>query len=195
MLQFVDTNVRLGAATEEASPEEWSREITPLHHLIFQADPKHHLYHRTQVILGQQLFQHGASANLGAFSDGTTPLHIACDSGVVTNLGFIQLLLEMGANPNMQDSQGMTAVMSTVKFAPGAAKFLLEWSTTPTTDIDIHITDQTGATLLDMVRSTIEDFSDHAALPDCPDRTKNVFLLQQWHDIEKMLVERGAAEE
>jgi hypothetical protein len=82
MLQFVNTNVRLG-------PEDLSTEITPLHNLTFQADPQHHLFHKNQVILGQQLFRHGANANLGAFSDGPTLLHIACDSGVVTNLDFI----------------------------------------------------------------------------------------------------------
>jgi hypothetical protein len=110
----------------------------------------------------------------------------------VTNLDFIQLLLEKGANPNMQNIDGRTPLMCATPMAPGAAKFLLEWSTRPTsTDIDIHITTRTGVTLLDMVHSTIVDFSDQAALPDNPDQqVKYAFLLQQWREIEKMLVER-----
>jgi hypothetical protein len=85
--------------------------------------------------------------------------------------------------------------MYTVNFAPGAAKFLLEWCTPTTTDIDIHITNQAGATLLDMVHCTIEELSDPAAPPDPDDpnqQVKNAFLLQQWREIEKMLVERGS---
>jgi ankyrin repeat protein len=91
MLQFVDANVRLGAAAE-ATSEELSAGLTPLHHLIIQLDPEDHSFHKNQVILGQQLFRHGANADLNAFSHGTTPLHIACDSSTVTNLDFIQLL-------------------------------------------------------------------------------------------------------
>jgi hypothetical protein len=186
MLQFVDTNVRLGAANEE-DPREG---LTPLHHLSCHADPNDHSFHRNQVILGQQLFRHGASANLGAYTAGLTPLHIACHSGTVTNLDFIQLLLENGASANVQDTHGETPVMCAIPMAPGAAKFLLEWSTTPTTDINIHITNQTGATLLGMVNSTVEKFSNKAALPDSPERIKYAFLLEQWREIEKMLVER-----
>jgi hypothetical protein len=76
--------------------------------------------------------------------------------------------------------------MCTILFAPGAAKFLLEWSTPPTTDIDIH-------TALGLVRSTIESISDHAELHGCPDlQAKHDFLLQQRREIEKMQVERGS---
>jgi hypothetical protein len=185
MLQFVDANVRKGAAaTEEASPEELLRGPTPLHHLSCHADPKHLSFNRNQVILGQQLFRHGANANLDASPNGCTSLHIACNT---------TLLLENRANPNVQDSYGMTSVMATVQFAPGAVKFLLGWSTPPTIDIDIHITDQTGATLLDMVHSTIDEISDpHAAVYDSLDQQViHAFLLQQWREIEKMLVERG----
>jgi hypothetical protein len=54
MLQFVDANVRLGAATEEDPRGELG--LTPLHHLPYQADPKDQSFHKNQVILGQQLF-------------------------------------------------------------------------------------------------------------------------------------------
>jgi hypothetical protein len=120
MLQFVDANERWADSTEELATGP-----TPLHRLSHEADPKDHAFHKNQVILGQQLFRHGANANLDA--DGVTPLHLACHSCVVTNLDFIQLLLEKGASPNVQDRNGVTPVMSTVKSAPGAAKFLLEW--------------------------------------------------------------------
>jgi hypothetical protein len=45
-----------------------------------------------------------------------------------------------------------------------------------------------------MVRCTItvEEFSDKVALPDNPDRVQHEFVLQQWREIEEMLVERGA---
>jgi hypothetical protein len=97
-------------------------------------------------------------------------LHFACHSAFVTNLDFIQLLLEKDANPNIQDINGMTPVMSTIEMAPGAAKFLLEWPTSPTTDIDIHITNRAGVKLLGLVHSAIKDLSDQAALPDSPDQ-------------------------
>jgi hypothetical protein len=181
MLYFVDANLELATG------------MTPLHHLSYQRDPKDHSFHKNQVILGQQLFRHGANANLGTLPAGLTPLHSACNSSVVTNLDFIQLLLENGASPNAQDVDGMTPVMYTLDMAPGAAKFLLEWCTPSTTDIDIHIrTNQLGITLFDMVHLTILEFADQAASPDCPDqRVKNSFLLQQWREIETMLVERG----
>jgi hypothetical protein len=99
--------------------------------------------------------------------------------------------LENGASPNVQDNQGITPVMSTIPMAPGAAKFLLEWPTTPTTNVDVHIINRAGETLLDMLQSTIEDFFHRAELHDSPDqRVKHAFLLQQWREIGEMLVER-----
>jgi hypothetical protein len=188
MLQFVDANVRRGD-----SPEELARGFTPLHFLSLQASPNDHSFHQNQVILGQQLFRHGANANLGLSINGVMPLHLACNSNNVTNLGFIQLLLEKGANPNAHDVHEMTPVMATLPMAPGAAKFLLEWSTPPTTDIDTHITARSGVNLLGLVRLTIENLSDQDTLHDNSDQQiKHTFLLQQWREIEKMLVERGS---
>ena len=108
-------------------------------------------------------------------------------------LDFIQLLLEKGANPNVQNIDGITPVMSAFPMAPGAATFLLERPTSP--DIDIHMINRAGVTLLDMVHSAIGWVPDPAAAsdPDDPDRqVKYAFLLQQWREIEKMLVERGS---
>jgi ankyrin repeat protein len=109
-------------------PEELATGPTPLHHLSYQADPQDRFFHKNQVILWQQLFRHGANANLAdVLPAGRAPLHIACHSRSVTNLDFIQLLLEMGASPNVQNVlYGMTPVMPTIPMAPGAAKFLLE---------------------------------------------------------------------
>jgi hypothetical protein len=188
MLLFVDANVRLADAEEEESREELATGPTPIHHLSGLADPKDHSFH----ILGQQLFRHGA--NLDATPEGRTPLHLACHSISVTNLDFIQLLLEKGANPNAQGIIEDTTLMSAVPDAPGAAKFLLEWSTPPTTDIDIHIIiNRFGVTVVDMVHGAIEKFSNPDELADNPDkRVKHAFLLQQWCEIEEMLVERGS---
>jgi hypothetical protein len=112
---------------------------------------------------------------------------MACFSGNVTNLDFVELLLEEGADPNAQDDQGLSPLMHTSPGAPGAAKFLLNWPTT-----DANITTRSRATFLAVVRSTIVGFSDKVALPDNPDQVQHQFLLQQWRGIEEILVERGA---
>jgi hypothetical protein len=76
--------------------------------------------------------------------------------------------------------------MCTLRLAPGAANFLLEWPTT-----DVKITAQSGASFLAKVREAVANFSDLIALPDNPDRVKDQFVLQQWREIEEMQVERG----
>jgi hypothetical protein len=77
--------------------------------------------------------------------------------------------------------------MWAVPFAPGAAKFLLNWPTT-----DANITMRFGQSFLATVRLTITDVSDKVARPDNPEKVQYQFLLQQWREIEEMLVERGA---
>jgi hypothetical protein len=47
-------------------------------------------------------------------------LHNACFAGVVTNLDFVEFLLE-GADPNAQAYMGVTPLMLTTPYAPGAA--------------------------------------------------------------------------
>jgi hypothetical protein len=42
------------------------------------------------------------------------------------------------------------------------------------------------------VRWAVKKFSDQVALPDNPDQIQHQFLLQQWRDIEEMMVDRGA---
>jgi ankyrin repeat protein len=112
----------------------------------------------------------------------------------VTNLDFVEYLLEVGADPNAKHHLGLTPVMFTMPYAPGAAKFLLKWPTT-----DANITTRSGGSFLAMVRWTIAewDLSDKVALPGNPDNSEQIqrqFQLQQWRDIEESLVERGAAD-
>ncbi len=80
--------------------------------------------------------------------------------------------------------------MYTFPMAPGAVKFLLEWSTPPnTTDIDIHITTRAGMTLLNMSHSILGYFLNDSLLEN-PDLEVTNFMLQQWCDIHKLVVEK-----
>jgi hypothetical protein len=80
----------------------------------------------------------------------------------------------------------MTTLMRTTPYAPGAGKFLLNW---PTTDFNMT-TD--GVSFLALVRLSIEDFPYQIEPPENPDHIHHQFLLQQWREIEGMLLERGA---
>jgi ankyrin repeat protein len=117
---------------------------------------------------------------------GITPLHAACYRDNVTNLDFVEYLLEVSADPNAQDHQGVTPFMYTIPDAAGAAKFLLNCPNT-----DANITTRSGASFLSKVREAVKRFSDAIARPDNPDQIQHQFLLQQWRDIEATLVERG----
>jgi hypothetical protein len=124
-----------------------------------------------------------------AYSNGVTPLHNACHSETTTNLDFIQLLLENGADPNTQDQKGMTPLIHTIKMAPGAATFLLEWPTT-----NVNIIDRSGSSFPAYVREVVEILSGLVALPDNTDRAKQKFLHQQWCEIEEILMERKSVD-
>jgi ankyrin repeat protein len=116
-----------------------------------------------------------------------TPLHGGCYSDVVTNLYFVELLLEKDADPNAEDSAGQKPLMYTIPDAPGAAKFLLNWPST-----NANITTRSGMSFLASARSLITLYSDLIAEPDNPEQVQHQFVLRQWRDIEEMLVERGA---
>jgi hypothetical protein len=177
LLQFVDPNV-LWRDGEIRFPL--------LHKLARMADPSDYSTNENQLILGRQLIEHGANVNTCACPGGETPLHYACHSSSTTNLDFIQLLLKNGADPNVQDHDGWTPLLSTIYWAPGAAKFLLDCPAT-----DVSITTSSGASFPAGVRWIVEHLSQLVALTDNPDRVKHQFVLQQWRDIEEMLVERG----
>jgi hypothetical protein len=178
MLQCFDSSVPLGEKDN----------FTPLHQLADVADPFDYSTHENQLILAKQLIEHGANINAASTPHSLTPLHKACFSGVVTNLDFIEYLLEAGANPNAQDFQGMTPLLQTTPYSPSAAKFLLNW---PTTNANIPTRD--GVSFLVGVRELILIFSHQIKDPRNPDKIQEEFLLKQWREIEEMLVERGAA--
>jgi hypothetical protein len=186
LLQFVDPSM-LSGRHHEAMQEGGTRG-TLLHCLARMADPtsSDYLIHENQLTLGRQVIEHGANVNAASYPEGETPLHLACHSATTTYLDFIQLLLENGADPNTQDQRGMTPLIHTVRMAPGAAKFLLEWATT-----DVNITASSGASFLAYVRLAIEHSADQVSLPDNPDMVKDRFVLQQWREIEETLVERA----
>jgi hypothetical protein len=179
LLQFVDPSVLSG---------DDDHGMTLLHSLADMADPFDYSTHENQFILAKQLIEHGANANAVSMPHSKTPLHHCCWSDVVTNLDFVELLLEKGADPNAQDNEGTTPLMWATPGAPGAAKFLLNWPTT-----DVNITSRCGRSFLDVVRSTIKNIAFKVAFPGNTDRVQHQFLLQQWREIEEMVVERGAA--
>jgi hypothetical protein len=181
MLQFVDPSVLFGKG-------ETTKE-TPLHHLADLAAPSDYSTHEKQLILAKQLIEHGVDVNAVSSPYARTPLHKACHLVTVTNLDYVELLLEAGANPNAQDHLGLTPLMCTTEFAPGAAKFLLNWPTT-----DVNLTTRSGASFLARVRNTVKYFSKKVARPDNPEKFQHQFLLQQWREIEEMLVKREAVD-
>jgi hypothetical protein len=154
------------------------------------AAPRDYSTHENQVTLGRQIIEHGASVDLVTSANDKTPLHFACHSGVVTNLAFIQLLLENGADPNAKGQHGKTPFLRTMLYSPAVAKFLLEWHST-----DANVTTDKGVSFLAGVRLTVN--SDPVARfpsSDHPEVVKVRFALQQWREIEAILVEKGAVD-
>jgi hypothetical protein len=180
LLEFVDPSVLFGNGETG---------FTLLRMLAQLLDPSEYSTHENQLILAKQLIEHGANVNAISIQHGETPLHMACFASNVTNLDFVEYLLEKGADPNVQNHAGLTPLMQTTPDAPGAARFMLNWPTT-----DANTTTRSGASFLASVRLAITAFSDKVALPDHPEKAQHQFLLQQWREIEEMLVERGAAD-
>jgi hypothetical protein len=182
MLQLCGPNVLTG--DDDGPLQENEDRVTPLHDVADLADPSDYSTHKHQLILAKQLIEHGANVNAVTKNEGKTPLHMACSGNNVTNLDFVEILLEGGADPNIQDYSGETALMCTIPEIPGAAKFLLNWPTT-----DVNITTPKGESFLVLVRFAITTCSNQT--PGDPDQIKRQFLLEQWCDIEEMLVQRG----
>ena len=179
LLQVVDPNVP--NALQGGKVKE-----TPLHDLAQQSDTSDYSVHENLLILAKQLIAHGANGNTISTSRGDTPLHLACHSANVTNLDFIELLLKEGADPNAKDHLGRTPLGNSIRFAPGAAKFLLNWPTT-----DANITNRSGQSFLARIREAALYITNEIAHPDNNEKVQHQFLLRQWRDIEDMLVERG----
>jgi ankyrin repeat protein len=160
LLQIVDPNMLFGR-------NEGGR-VTPLHLLAELADPFDYSTHDKQLILVKQLIKYGADVNAVSNPDGLTPLYYACFKGYVTNLDFVELLLEEGADPNFQVGIGLTPLMFTRKFAPGAAEFFAE--------LAYHRRQYHHSieeTFLARVRMDVKHFSDESARPGSTDRVQH----------------------
>jgi ankyrin repeat protein len=179
-LQFVDASVM---------SMDGDKGSTPLHWVAHINDPSKEHSLDNQCILAKQLIEAGANVNARAQLgiDKMTPLHGACWSGNCTNLDFIQLLLDHGANPNAKDSEGGTPLQCTVPSAPGA-KFLLTYS--DNTDPDIVMND--GRSFLALVRCCIAQGTAEARLSHNPEKEKLLFQVKQWEEVEKLMIERWA---
>jgi hypothetical protein len=193
LLQLVDPNVLCGEGPvpEGLVPEGYAR-FTPLHEVSTLQDPHDYSTHVNQLILAKQLIEHGADVNAAPRPQGCTPLHIACHSKYVTNLDFIELLLEAGADPNVRNVSGDTPLVVTFPYAPNAAKLLLERDAT-----EVNITSSLhvgAASFLAVVRAYPEQVppAQHFGRTHARGAHGHEFVLGQWHDVDEMLVERGA---
>jgi hypothetical protein len=181
LLQFVDPSV----LSIDEPLQEGHTNTTPLHHLAGLLDPRDYLTHVNQLILAEQLIKHGANVNAVSMPHGETPLHWACCADFVTNLDLVELLLVNGANPNALSHRGKTPLLISATGASGAAKFLLKWPTT-----NVNLIDESGESFIHTVRWIITYLTNQAQTTLLDDLDQ--LLLQQWRDIEKMLLERGA---
>jgi hypothetical protein len=145
-----------------------------LHFFASLTDPFDSSIHGKQLILAKQLIEHGTNVNAVSIPNCETPLHIACHSDVVTNLDFLEVLLEAGADPNTKNSGGLTPLIIATPDAPGAAKFLMNWPST-----EVNITTRSGASFLAMVRSAITSLSVKFARPDSPEQVEHQFAIKQ----------------
>jgi len=158
-----------------------------LHKLAEGGNPLKERSLKNQVIIGRQLILAGCNVNArcGKNLKKMTVLHKACHSSTHTNLAFIKLLLDNGADPNARNSFGETPIMYTLDYSTGAAKFLLEYSN----KTDPNIFTNAGRSLLACLRKSIKE---RKARKNRSDKQRDRYLVQQLIDLEAMLVERGA---
>ena len=166
-------------------------------------------FNENQVIIGRQLIEiGGANVNLATNQEAgrNSPLFFACSSRRCTNLDFIQLLLEHGANPNQQDIYGHTPLMNTIEMSVSAAIFMLAFEHENAVRVDVNIHANDGKTMLGLLRKSIatntrqretvvltggaSPVSDKAWATTVPYDN----LLTQFHEMESLLVGRGAEE-
>jgi hypothetical protein len=148
-----------------------------------------HRFSVHQLILAEQIFKYGVDLNDEYATQYEKPLNIACTSDMVTNLEFIYLLLQHGADPNALDHQGQTPLTRTIPSAPSAAKVLIEWPTT-----NVNIVNHVGSSMLAFVRELILNYAEIVDNRENPHEAQDAFLLEQWREVEKMLVEKGASD-
>jgi hypothetical protein len=152
-----------------------------------EADAHHFSAH--QLILAEQLFEYGVDLN-DEIATRETSLNIACHSDLVTNLEFIYLLLQHGADPNAMDQEGQTPLARTIQYAPSAAKVVIEWPTT-----NVNIVNQSGVSMLAIVRHLISEIAVKVDTShENSRRAQDAFLLEQWREVENMLVEKGTSD-
>jgi hypothetical protein len=70
-----------------------------------------------------------------------------------------------------------------------ASKFLLNRLAT-----DVNVTDRSGDSFLADVKDAVKHLSDEIRDTGRPKRVQHQFSLQQWREIEEMVVERGATD-
>jgi len=120
-----------------------------------QSSPSKRLYNRNQVVLAKQFITHGADVNRKRGVHMDTPLDSSCYCFQPTNLEFIKLLLENGADRNHQCAGG-TALMMSIPNAPSAAKLLITYEDKNCPPIDVNVTANWGCNALNYVQFYIE---------------------------------------
>jgi hypothetical protein len=115
-------------------------------------------FKKNQVTIARQLIEGGAQVNLPSLEEGAgliAPLYFACASCSYTNLDFIQLLIENGANPNQQTVDGMIPLMSSIEMAVGAAIFILKFEHEKKIEVDPNVRSKWGETVWSMLDKAI----------------------------------------
>lgn len=180
---------------------------TPFNTLSMMSSATDPHVNMNQVIVGRQLIEAGANVNLRSGEDDDTPLHVACSSTVPTNLDFVQLLLDNGADPNLTNSLGATPLMMTIKMSMPAAKFLLTYDYSKhdcSIPIDVNSGLLHGQTMLRATRGEIAYLEHQRAIKrlGLPSTAKGLWLktasedelshlLQQMQEVEGLLVSLG----
>lgn len=94
------------------------------------------------------LIDSGADVDSKTIS-GTTALISAVGNG---HMRVVKILLYGAANPNIQDSDGRTALFFAIKWHKRMVRLLLEWGA------DLNIRDAHGNTVLDHVSQLQKDY-------------------------------------
>ena len=114
---------------------------------------------RNQVIIGRQLLEIGGENPNSIYDGHDFPLFNACYSNQPSNLEFIELLLEHGADRNME-SLGGTAIVGAFDMSLDAIKLLITYEHANCPPIDINKPNHViNATALDFTQINIIKFT------------------------------------